>query len=75
MAEVETVVSVDSVRAAADLVDLPLSDDHLTEATELLNAWIPAAIELSRRMQQVADLAPITSFNATAGVRREDVGL
>lgn len=73
MSETRTVLSADSVRAAADLVDLQLSDEHLAEATELLNAWMPAAIELSRRMQQVAELPPITSFNATAGVRHEEV--
>jgi len=57
-------VAIGHVRAAAQLVSLPLSDSDATAVAALLSQWIPAATALSTRMQSadLDGLAPITAF-------------
>ncbi len=57
-------VQADHVRTLAAAADLPLSDERLGRAAELLTAWLPAANELSRKMsaQEYLELMPITGL-------------
>ncbi len=50
------------VRTLATVADLPLSEDRLKGAAELLTAWLPAANELSHKMSapEYDGLMPIT---------------
>lgn len=66
-------VGVTEILAAATLVDLPLSASDADEVAGLLGAWMPAAVALSRRMQQVEELPPITTFTTLSGINGEEV--
>ena len=54
----------DGVRALARAADLPLPEGRLPAVTQLLQAWLPAAVELSRIMAapEHRDTMPITVF-------------
>jgi hypothetical protein len=55
-------VTAKEVRALYNVADLALPEERLAPVTELLNAWLPAANELSRTMAGDAYMAimPIT---------------
>ncbi len=55
-------VTQPQVRTLAAVADLPLSEDRLKGAAELLTAWLPAANDLSRKMSaaEYDGLMPIT---------------
>ena len=61
-------LTVEDVKAAAALIDLPLTDADALEVAELLSAWMPAAVALSTRMQSVQELMPASTFNTTTGM-------
>lgn len=66
-------VTAREITAAAALVDLPLSEADTDEVVGLLSAWMPAAVALSERMQQVEELPPITTFTTLAGIQCQEV--
>ncbi len=61
-------LTTENVRGAATMAGLPLADHDLTAVRDLLNQWLPAAIELSTRMQavEVESLTPITTFTVSS---------
>lgn len=66
-------VTIREITAAAALVDLPLSGPDADQLVGLLAAWMPAAVALSTRMQQVEELGPITAFTPLSGIQGEEV--
>ena len=72
MSDVRPVTAGD-IDSASGLVDLSLSPTDAAEVAELLSAWMPAAIALSTRMQDVQDLAPISTFTTLSGLRSEEI--
>ena len=66
-------ITTEQVMAAAALVDLTLSGPDADEVVGLLSSWMPGAIALSARMQQVETIAPMTSFTSLFGVQNEEV--
>jgi hypothetical protein len=57
-------VSSDQVRAAAQLVSLPMTPKECGAVAHLLSQWIPAAVALSTRMQaeELDTVTPVTAF-------------
>lgn len=55
-------VAVDDVRTLTRVAGLSLGDDRLEHVAGLLNAWLPAANTLSRKMSapELSALMPIT---------------
>lgn len=55
-------ITQSQVRTLAAVASLPLTEDRLKGAAELLSAWVPAANELSRKMSaaEYDGLMPIT---------------
>lgn len=55
-------VTPKQVRTLAAVAELPLDEERLSLAAELLTAWLPAANELSRTMSaaEYDELMPIT---------------
>lgn len=67
-------VTAEQVRALATAAALPLGEERLNPAAELLSAWLPAANELSRKMSAADydELMPITVFtHPQTGENRE----
>jgi Asp-tRNA(Asn)/Glu-tRNA(Gln) amidotransferase C subunit len=56
-------VTAEEMQALANVADLGLPEERLEPVAELLNAWLPAANELSRTMADDAYMAimPITA--------------
>jgi hypothetical protein len=55
-------VTAKEIRTLANVAGLPLAEERLEPVAELLNAWLPAANELSRKMAAAdyAAVMPIT---------------
>lgn len=55
-------LTTDQVQVLARCADLDLSDERAAAAAEILNAWVPAANEVSRKMAapEYDNLMPIT---------------
>jgi hypothetical protein len=60
-------VTPDTIKAAAPLADLALSDDRAAAVAGLLAVWVPAANALSTRMQaeDLRGLTPATTFTGS----------
>lgn len=55
-------LTTDQVKVLARCADLELGDERATAAAQILNAWVPAANEVSRKMAapEYDNLTPIT---------------
>jgi hypothetical protein len=63
-------VPLQTIKVAAPLADLPLSDDRAAAVAGILAVWVPAANALSSRMQaeELRGLVPATTFIGSAGL-------